>query len=961
MDRSVDQRVDDLVSLMTLTEKAQILDNDAQGVSRLGIKGARYWNECLHGVEHVPLSTVFPQSIGLSCTWNRELIWAMTTAISDEARAYTNIEGKNLSYFSPMINVARDPRWGRTEETYGEDPYLVGELAVAYVKGLQGDDPKYLKAIATPKHFVANNEESRRLYASSMVDERSLREYYFPAFRKAIQEGGAYSIMSAYNGLNGIPASLNRFLLTNVLRDEWGFDGYVITDCGAINFAYTMHKYVTTAVLAASLGGKAGNDANCGYGTYGDYLPRAVKDGYISENELDTIVKRVLKSRFLLGEFDDSSAVPYSTIPQSVVDCQEHRDLALRAAKESIVLLKNHNNILPLNKDLIKSIAVLGPFAATCQTGAYSGNPSYKVSPLDGIKKKVNNGTKVSYIEGTTITGKDNFIPISKDFLVPADGLQGRGLKAVYFANKSMEGDPVVERVDEFIQFNWGASSPASGIPADNFSVCWTGKLVPDKTGLYSLALRSNQGVQLYVNGKLGIDFWNMNAWAKRNPEADAYKIEMKAGQEYDVKIEYYALEGDASLEFAWSLPSSSRFAEAQKMASDADVAVLFVGIDKTVATENSDRKNLLLSGEQAELVKAVYSVNPNTVVVLVNSAPLAINWTQENVPGILCTWFAGQEQGNAIADVLFGDYNPGGKLTTTWYKSVADLPSMEDYNVRNNRTYMYFKGKPLYPFGYGLSYTDFTYSNLKVSDDSLAPDKALNVTVDITNTGSVAGDEVVQMYVQYNSTDIIRPIKELRGFERVSLKPGETRTINMPLEHKSLFYYDEKLRANVVDSGKLGILVGSSSQDIRLEADISVVGCKLEDTYRQDPFTEIQSVYFSEKSSAVKFGLCAGGGMCMEALTNGSYLAYGNMNFDDAGKSFKATLNATHGGGQIDIVLDSTIGLKVGTLKISATGDVYQEQTCQIEDIKGVHDIYLVFSGDATSICKLKSIAFKK
>jgi len=691
MTKPLDIRVNDLISLMNVTEKAQILDNNAQGISRLGIKEAFYWNECSHGVEHVPLSTVFPQSIGLSCTWNRELIMEMTTAISDEARAYANTTGKNLTYFAPIINMARDPRWGREEETYGEDPYLVGEIGVAYIKGLQGDDPKYLKAVATPKHFAANNEESRRLYGSSMVDERSLREYYFPAFRKAIQEGGAYSIMSAYNGVNGIPSSLNRYLLTHVLRDEWNFDGFVITDCGAINFAYTMHKYVPSAVLAASLGVKAGTDANCGYGTYGDYLPIAVKEGYILESELDTAVKRVLKSRFLVGEFDDPSVVPYTSIPESVIDCQEHRDLNLRVAKESIVLLKNQNNILPLDKNSIKSIAVIGPFASICQTGGYSGTPSYTVSPLQGIEAKVNKGTVVLYEQGATISGKNDFMSVSKDFLIPEDDPSGHGLKGEYFDNRYLKGIPVVKRVDEFIQFDWGTGSPASSIPLDNFSARWTGKLVPDKTGTYSLTVKADDGVRLYVNGKICIDSWDYS-----KPETDAFKINMKAGEQYDIKIEYFEQEGESSVKFLWAPPSYNKLDDAKKTAANADAAVLFVGIDKTVATENQDRNNLRLSGKQEELIKAVYSVNPNTIVVLVTSGPLAINWTQKNIPGILCAWFAGQEQGNAIADVLFGDYNPGGKLTTTWYKSETDLPSMEDYNIRNNRTYMYFKGDPL-------------------------------------------------------------------------------------------------------------------------------------------------------------------------------------------------------------------------------------------------------------------------
>jgi beta-glucosidase len=658
-------RVADLISRMSILEKISQLGNSSPALPHVGIKSYEYGNEALHGVVADGV-TVFPQAIGLSATWDTALVYRVAGAISDEARALSNQIGKGLTYWAPTANMARDPRWGRNEETYGEDVYLAKKFIVNFIHGMQGDDPKYLKTIATVKHFACNNVEKNRIGSSSDVDERSLREYYLPVFKAAVIEAQAGSIMSAYNALNAIPCSANNHLLTEILRKEWGFRGYVVSDCDAIAYICKAHHYVFSFPEAAVAAIKAGCDLCCGL-TYQHYLPIAMADRFLNQADIDAALTRILIARTRLGEFDPPAMVPYTSLSSSNINSQDHKDLALQAARESMVLLKN-DGILPLDVASLKSIAVIGPNAGMCRFGGYSGKPVSSVSPLQGIQNRVGDSTgkTVTFSSGCTIAG----------------------------------------------------------------------------------------------------------------PKEE------------------------------------TEFEKAISIARNSTVAIMFMGTDNDYVGEERDLDSLNLPGVQEELIKAAYQANPKTIVVLINGNPLMINWVQANVPGILEAWYAGQSQGSAIAEVLFGDYNPGGKLTSTWVKSSSDLPDMRDYNVFKNRTYGYFTGTPLYPFGYGLSYTTFSISNLRIGPGIINPGGQATISVDVNNTGSRAGDEVVQLYVHNSDASAKTASKRLKGFQRVSLNAGETKTITFVLPYEELSFWDVATHAFRVESGTYDVTVGSSSSD---------------------------------------------------------------------------------------------------------------------------------------------------
>ena len=670
---SVEQRVDDLLSRMTLEEKIQQCSSDIPAIDRLGIPAYMWYGEALHGVISWQC-TAFPQNIAMGCTWNPDLMLEVATAISDEARALKNAGQKEVMMFSPTVNMARDPRWGRNEECYSEDPYLMSEIARMYVRGMQGTDPKYLKTVCTVKHFVANNVDSGRERIHSQIGERDLREYYFPAFKACVVDEKAAGIMTALNGLNGIPCSGHDWLVNKVLRDEWGFEGYVIADWNAASGMYKNMKYVKSFAEASALAIKSGVDQECfrpKASPMVKHMKEAIDKGYLTEEELDVSVKRLLRLRFLTGDFDPPEMNPYSDIPTSVLECEEHRALARKAAQQSMVLLKNEKQLLPLKRDLDK-VAVIGPFADRCWLGIYSGHPRNTVTPLAGIKAAVD--ADVVYAKGCGIT----------------------------------------EPRDE------------------------------------------------------------------------------------------------------------AQFKEAVAIAKGADVAIVVLGNDETTATENVDRKSLNLPGAQQQLLEEIYKVNSNVVLVLVPSGATAVGWAQDHVPAILCMWPNGQEQGHALADVLFGKVNPGGKLCSTWFRSDSDLPDIHDYNIHNNRTYMYFTGQPLYPFGYGLSYTTFEYGNLQVDRKQIAEGETLKLRFNVANTGSVEGDEIVQLYIKDKVSSVPMPKKALKGFKRIHLARGEQKTVEMELPYEALSFWDERSNRFIVEAGEFELMVGASAEDFRLNMTVS-------------------------------------------------------------------------------------------------------------------------------------------
>lgn len=704
-DKPFEARVNDLISRMTLDEKISQMTNDAAKIEHLFVPKYNWWNECLHGVGMAGIATVFPQAIGLAASWNIELMDEVSIAISNEGRAkYHDAIRRNrrkiflgLTFWSPNVNLFRDPRWGRGQETYGEDPYLSSRMGVSFVKGLQGDDPKYLKVVATPKHYVVHSgPEPDRHTMDIKVSKKDLYESYLPAFKACVQEGKAVSVMPAYNRVNSLPCGASKPLLEDILRGELGFDGYVVSDCGALTDMFQHHKVFETPEEASAMAINAGMDLFCiGMMTVRKkkvvwkWIKGAVDRGLLTEDTINESLKRLFTARFRLGMFDPPELVPYAQIPFEKNDCEEHRALALRAARQTIVLLKNENNILPLNKD-VKSIAVIGPNANDLDVllGNYNGDPSRYTTFLQGIKNKLPE-TEILHAKGCTLT------------------------------DKSTEG-----------------------------------------------------------------------------------------------------------------------FTEAKEMVSKADVAVVVLGISHRYESEEGfaqeseaqgDRIHLNLPGVQDALLKELHSTGIPVILVLTSGSALSVNYAKENIPAIIQAWYPGEEGGAATADVIFGDYNPAGRLPVTFYKSVDQLPDFLDYNMEG-RTYRYFKGEPLYSFGYGLSYTKFQYSNLQLSPKKVKADENISVSVDIENIGQLSGDEVVQVYVSNKTASIRVPIRELQGFKRISLKSGEKKTASFKLTPSQFSIVNEDGK-RLVEPGNFGISVGGCqpgySEDGKnmVEGEFEVVG----------------------------------------------------------------------------------------------------------------------------------------
>ena len=685
--QALDVRVADLLGRLTLEEKAILLNHRGPDVARFNIR-ADQWNQCLNGVKWDRPTTLFPACLGMAATWNTQLVHDVANVLSDEARAIYNGwkrdpaapgEHKGLIYRAPVINIGRNPYWGRNHEAWGEDPFLTGRMAVAYVKGLQGDDAHYLKLAATLKHYAVNNVETGRQSLDAKVPERWLREYWLPHFRDAIVEGHAQSVMASYNAINGTPSNINQWLLSTVLKGEWQHPGFVVSDLGGVATMVQGHaagKMSYVDAVAQSL------MAGCDFSDkeFETYIPAALRAGKLTAVRLDDAVSRVLRVRMRLGEFDPPSRVPYSNIPPEVIDSPQHRAVALAAARESIVLLENRGKLLPLDRAKLKRIAVIGPLADQVVTNNYNGATGVIVSPLQGIRDRAAPGTEILYARGGFV-----------------------------------------------------AKAPAGATAAED------------------------------IRQAVGI-------------------------------------------------------------ARQADVALVFVGSTAAVEQEGRDRTSLALSGNQEELVEAVAAANPRTVVVEMSAGPLCVPWLKANLPALLQAWWPGEEGGHAIADVLFGDVNPAGRLPHTVYASEAQVPALDDYDISKGFTYMYLQGPPLFAFGHGLSYTTFKYSNLRVPAAPMPADGNLTVSVEVENSGPRAGDEVVQLYIRTPHSSVSRPAKELRGFERISLKPGEKRNLNFTVPGSKLGFFDETTHTFVTQPGARSVLVGASSADIRLSGQFELV-----------------------------------------------------------------------------------------------------------------------------------------
>jgi beta-glucosidase len=814
------KRAAELVGKMTLEEKISQFGNDCPAIPRLGIKKFNYYaSEALHGLIHNGPITSFPLPLAMGCSWNRALIEEVFTAVSDEIWAWHKKDGQGLAMFSPpTVNMGtRDPRWGRIGENYSEDPYLVGEMAIGTIRGMQGNDVKYLKTIACAKHFTANDTENDRETTSATVDSRSYWEYYSRGFEACVRRGHVFTVMSSYNEMNGIPTTANPLLLTDLLRKRWGFRGYVVSDCNAVGDVATTHHFVPNEAEAAALAVNAGTDINCGH-TMPKHLGEAVDQMLVSEETLERSLIRSFTGRVLLGEFDAPAEIPYNSIPESCLESIDHRNLAREAARQSIVLFKNDGGLLPLDKSRLKKIAVIGPMADVARLGDYSGHPTSRVSPLRGLQDYLGIPAEPGYSMRASDLAKNS----GTQHLKP--GAEG-GEYLAYAVNDGWASFPKM-RFDGATEFHArvAADKGAGGtleVHIDSLTGPTVATLNIPVTGDWlnwknlSVPLVTTTGeheVYLHFTGSADRLF---------NLESFHLTPAKPFGQNPNVTLRVSFALGCTET----GAKDPAQFAEAVDAAREADVALLFVGADGLVSTEGRDRKDIKLPGIQDELIREVQAANSRTIVVICSQCPVAVDWAQEHVPAIIGGHFLGQEQGRALAEVLFGDYNPGGKLNTTWFRSVQDLPDFHDYNVRKGRTYLYFKGTPLYPFGHGLSYTKFEYGGVHLNTQTLKPGDVVKAEIDISNSGSRAGDEIVQLYVRFPETKVERPQKQLVNFERVHLKPGETRTVRLevPYDHQALCYWDEAKYDFIVEPGPMEIQAGASSADIRVKAMVQV------------------------------------------------------------------------------------------------------------------------------------------
>ena len=801
----INVRVDDLVGRMTLEEKASQLVNQARAIPRLQVPAYDWWSEALHGVANAGKATVFPEPIGLAATFDDSLIHEMAIVIGTEARAKHNqavragrrdiMEG--LDFWSPNINIFRDPRWGRGQETYGEDPFLTGRMGVAFVTGLQGDDPKYFRVISTPKHFaVHSGPEPTRHTIDVQVSKHDMEDTYLPAFRAVVTEGKAESVMCAYNRVNGQPACASNFLLQSQLRGAWKFNGYVVSDCDAIVDIYEGHHFTKSQAEAAAIALKTGMDNECAdFFTVTrddhDYRPYidAVKQGLLSEADLDVTLKRLFTARMRLGMFDPDDRVPYAQTPDSEIDSAPHRELALKIARESMVLLKN-DGVLPLVPSM-KKILVVGPLAESIQVlhGNYAGTASHAVTALEGIRKQFV-GAQVSFEPGTNFLREHPVVPTS---VLSTDNSQ-LGLTAEYFSGE-LSGTPQVVRVDPYLDLQlFNPDSHAITLPSGmkDFSARWTGFLTPAESGSYQIGLTGSMD-RMWLDGTLIVEDPTLH-----DPNTQTATVELTKGHRYAVKIE--CLRGGFGTKLVWLPVSADPISEAASAARQADVVVAVVGITSKLEGEEmkvdvpgfrgGDRTSLNLPEEEEALLGALKGTGKPLVVVLMNGSALAVNWANDHANAIVDAWYSGEEGGTAIAQTLAGANNPAGRLPVTFYRGVEQLPEFEDYAMKN-RTYRYFNGEPLYGFGHGLSYTTFEYSGIKLSNSSLRAGDPLEVEVNVKNTGKRDGDEVAALYITFPKLPGA-PLRALRGFTRVHLKAGEQKHVKLTLSPRDLSYVNQ-------------------------------------------------------------------------------------------------------------------------------------------------------------------------
>jgi beta-glucosidase len=823
-----EQRVNDLVSRLTLEEKVFQMLNAAPAVPRLGIPAYDWWNETLHGVARTSYKvTSYPQAIGMAATWDTTSLKMMANFSAEEGRAIQNksIELNKtgdryvgLTYWTPNINIFRDPRWGRGQETYGEDPFLTAKLGAAFVRGLQGNDPKYLQAAACAKHFAVHSGPEPSRHADNFNPTTyDLWDTYLPAFKELITKADVAGVMCAYNAVNTQPCCANDFLMNDLLRNQWKFTGYVTSDCWAIDDFFKYHKTHKDATTAAVDAVMHGTDLECGMTVYKTLLD-AVKTGLMKEEQINVSLRRLFLIRYRLGMFDPPSIVKYAQTTAAVLENAAHKSHALKMAHQSIVLLKNEHNTLPLSKK-IKTIAVLGPNADNpiAVLGNYNGTPSKVVSLLQGLKDKLGDDVKIIYEKAVNFTNDTLLVHKDISSLYQFNGKPG--VQAEYFSNEKLEGNPVLTQIENEINHYWQeGTTPFPGVPSTHFSARYTTNITATKDEVINLESEANDGYRVVINDSLVVDVWERNRWG-----AKQFNLPVKKGLTYKIEMSFRQGGGDASVKLrAGNYVKTDAAALANRL-KDVDAIIFAGGISPQLEGEEmpvnapgfngGDRTSIMLPAAQTELMKALKATGKPLVFVMMTGSAIAIPWEDENIPAIVNAWYGGQSAGTAIADVLFGDYNPAGRLPVTFYKGDSDLPGFSDYSMKG-RTYRYFNGEALYPFGYGLSYTSFKYDALKVPL-SVVKGKNIAVTVTITNTGKMYGEEVVQLYVSNQNKTIHAPIKALKGFQRIALKAGESKTVRFNLTASDLSLVNEEGRL-YQPKGGLIISVGGGQPAVK-------------------------------------------------------------------------------------------------------------------------------------------------
>ncbi|NMC41862.1 MAG: carbohydrate-binding protein, partial [Bacteroidales bacterium] len=832
---SFKERATDLVSRMTLEEKQSQLGNTMPPIPRLNVNKYDVWGEALHGImgrnnNSGKTATSFPNSVAVGSTWDPDLVMRETSVIADEARGFNHDLLFTLTYWSPVVEPTRDPRWGRTAETFGEDPFLVSQISSGFIRGLMGSDPTYLKAVPCGKHFIANNTEFNRHSGSANMDSRDMREYYLAPYKSLIEKDRLPAIMTAYSAVNGIPVSASKFLVDTVVRRTYGMDGYVTGDCGAISDMRSGHRFVESNEEATALGLKSGVDTDCG-SVYQTSAISALNKGLITEADIDKALINIFTIRMRLGEFDPKEDVPYSGIKPSIINDPSHNDLAMLIATKTPVLLKNEvavktgKKALPLNTAGVKKIALLGPQADRVELGDYSGEviPELKITPLAGIKNYIKQkglDIEVAYSQGGNTGRRTDFITLNSFTTISKNGT-AKDFDAAKFNASS----------GSIITSSRMGGSSMRGIKDGD----WTAYDNIDLTDLDSIKFRMSVSAGGTIEARVGSATGNIIASQKiEAPQQQqggpggpgGFRGFCGRATTISSKINTLGITGPQTIVFVYrEPPAPATDKETLDLAASADIALVFVGTDQTTGREESDRFSLKLPGNQEELIKAVAAVNPNTIVVMQGMGMVEVEEfkSNQNIPGMIWTGYNGQAQGTAIAKILFGDVNPGGKLSFSWYKTVRDLPDFSDYNLRggngrNGRTYWYFNKDVSYEFGYGLSYTTFEYSNFQISKTNITPNDHVTVSFDIKNTGNVDGDEIAQVYVSTpdSPTSLQRPIKRLKGFERVTIPTGQTKKVAIDIDCSDLWFWDAANKKISFDKGRYVFEIGASSKDIK-------------------------------------------------------------------------------------------------------------------------------------------------